>query len=86
MDGFIRIYNRTRYLTLFGSEKYEAIYDRIRYLISLKSGITYIFSHYFTKIKVDSYDSLPAEKKRLTLHNVIMHIKSVLNKDKTYFM
>ena len=61
IDGFIRIYNGTRYLTMFGSEKYDAIYDRIRYLISLKSNITYIFSHYFAKIKVD-YDSLPIEK------------------------
>ena len=49
IDGFIRIYDGTRYLTLFGSEKYDAICDRIRYLISLKSGITYIFSHYFFK-------------------------------------
>ena len=39
------------------------------------------FSHYNAKIKVDSYDSLPIEK-RLTLHNVIILIKSVLNKDK----
>ena len=35
IDGFIRIYDRTRYLTLFGSEKYDAIYNRIGYLISL---------------------------------------------------
>ena len=48
------------------------------------SGITYIFSHYFTKIKVDSYDYLPIEK-RLTLHNVITHIKSVLNKNKNHY-
>ena len=46
--------------------------------------MTYIFSHSFAKIKVDSYDSLPTEK-RLTLHNVIIHIKSVLNKDKNYY-
>ena len=52
IDGFIRIYNRNRYLTLIGSEKNWAIYNRIRYLISLKSDITYIFSHYFSKIKV----------------------------------
>ena len=75
IDGFIRIYDGTRYLTLFGSEKCDAIYDRIRYLISLKSGITYIFSHYFAKIKVDSYDSLPIEK--TTTLNVIILIKSV---------
>ena len=81
IDGFIRIYDATRYLTLFGSEKFDAIYNRIRYLISLKSGIRYIFSHYFAKIKVDSYDSFP-KKKKLTLHNVIIHIKSVLSKEK----
>ena len=50
IGGFIRIYDGTKYLTLFGSEKYDAIYDRIRYLASLKKGITYIFSHYFVKI------------------------------------
>ena len=55
--------------------------NRIRYLISLQSNITYIFSDYFAKIKFYSYDSLPAEK-RLTLRNVIIHIKSVFNKDK----
>ena len=81
-DG--KIYDGTRLLTLFGSEKYDAIYNRFRYLISLKSDITYIFSHYFPKIKVDSYASLPLEK-RLTLHNVIVHIKSVLNKEKNHY-
>ena len=84
IDGFIRIYDGTRYLTFFGSEKYDAIYNRIRYLVSLKSGITYIFSHYFAKMKVDSYDSLSIEK-GLTLHNVIIHIKSVLNKIKNHY-
>ena len=60
------------------------LFTTIRYCISQKSAITYIFSHYFAKIKVDSYDSLPIEK-RLTLHNVIIHIKSVLNKDKNHY-
>ena len=44
----------SRYITLFDSEKYDAIYNRIRYLTSLKCGIAYIFSHYFAKIRVDS--------------------------------
>ena len=69
IDGLIRIYDGARYLILFGSEEYDAIYNRIK--LSLKSGITYIFSHYFAKIKVDSFDSLPL-KERLTLHNVII--------------
>ena len=84
IDGLVRIYDRIIYLTLFGSEKYQAIYNRIRYLISIKSAITYIFSHYFAKMKVDSYDYLPIEK-ILTLHNVVIHIKSVINKDKNHF-
>ena len=82
IDGCIRIFDGTRYFTLFGSEKYDAIYDRIN-LISPKSGIAYIFSHYFAKIKADSY-SLPIEK-TLTLHNVIILVESVLNKDKSHY-
>ena len=82
IDGFIWIYDRNRHLKLFGWERYETIYNRIRYLMILKRSITYIFSHYFAKN--DSYDSLPIEK-ILTLHNVIIHIKSVLNKDKKYY-
>ena len=80
IKGIIRIYDGTRYLTLLGSEKY----DKIRYLISLKSSTPYMFSHYSAKIKVDSFDSLPTEK-TLTFHNVIIHIKSVLNKDKNHY-
>ena len=84
IDGLIRIYDGTRYLTMFGSEKYDANYDRIRYRISLKISVTYVFSHYFAKIRVDYYGSLPIEK-ILTFHNVIMNIKSVLNKDKNHY-
>ena len=62
IDGFIRVYDERRYLVLFGLEKYETMSSRTRYLISQKSSITYVFSHYYVKIKVDSYDSLPIEK------------------------
>ena len=41
IDGYIGIDDGTRYLTLFS--------------LSLKSGITNIFSHYFAKCKVGSY-------------------------------
>ena len=40
IDGFIKVYDGTKYLVLFGNEKYYYIYNRIRYLISLKSDIT----------------------------------------------
>ena len=49
VDG---IYDGTRYLTLFGTKKYDAMYDRIRYLISLKSSITYIFVTILEKSKL----------------------------------
>ena len=79
---FIRIYDGGRYLVLLGPEIHNAIYNRIRYLTSFKSVITYIIS-YFAKIKVDFYCSLSIEK-ILTLHNVILLIKSVLNKDQNH--
>ena len=53
--------------------------DRTKYLISKKSGITYSINHNFTIIRIDSYDSLPTEK-ILTFHNVIILIKSIVNK------
>ena len=86
IDEFIRIYDGTKYLILIGSKTYGAIYNRIRYIISisLKSNITYVFSHYYAKTKVDSYGFLPIEK-RLTLDNVIIRIKSILNKDKSHY-
>ena len=62
IDEFIKVYDGTISLTLFGSEKFDTIYDKIIYLISLKSGITYIFSHYFAKITVDFYDFWLIEK------------------------
>ena len=43
-------------------EKHDFIYNRIRYITALKSGITYVTFHNYTKIKVDSFDSLPLEK------------------------
>ena len=54
IDGFIRVYDRTRYLILFGSQKYDYIYNRIRYLLFEKGVITDIISHNYTKIEVDS--------------------------------
>ena len=65
IEGFIRVYDGTRYLVLFGGEKYDFLYNRIRYLIGVKIGITYVISHNYAKIKVDSFDSLPLQKNSL---------------------
>ena len=78
IDGFIRIYDGTRYLTLFGSKEYEAISNKSRYLISLKKA-SHVFFSLFCEIKVDSSDSLPIEK-TLTFDNIIILIKYVLSR------
>ena len=64
IDGFVKVYDGTRYLVLFGSEKYRFIYNRIRYFIGVKRGITYVISHNYPKSKVDSYDSVPTSRKK----------------------
>ena len=83
-DGFIRVYDGKRYLLLFGSGEYDSIYNRIRYLISIKRGITYVVSQNYATVKshiVDLYNSLPLEK-TILFHNVVIFIKSVFNKDR----
>ena len=79
VNASIRVHDETRYLVLFDPEKYDAIYNRVRYLTSLKSGTTYVISHKFVSIKIYSYDALPLEKTP-TLHNVIILTESVFNK------
>ena len=80
-DGFIKIYDGIRYLVLFNHRLYDKIFDRIKYLISEKCGITESINHNFGRIRIDSYNSLPIEK-ILTFHNVIILINSVVNKNK----
>ena len=50
VDGFIGVYDGTRYLVLFAPEKYDSIYNKIRDLVSLKRGITFVTPHNYTKI------------------------------------
>ena len=64
--------------------KYDAIFDRIRLLIRFKSSIKYVDSHNYAKIKIDSDDDLPL-KKTLTMHNVVILIKSVFNKNQNHY-
>ena len=47
------------FLVLFGHVKNDVIYNRIRYLISQKSDNTFVISHSYAKIKINSYDYLP---------------------------
>ena len=63
---------------------FDEICDRIKYLMSEKCGITDNINHNFARIRIDSYNSLPIEK-ILTFHNVIILIKSVVNKNKNHY-
>ena len=58
IDEFIRIYDETKNLFLFGNEKYDSIYNRIRY----HWHYIIIISHNYAAINLDSYDSLNSEK------------------------
>ena len=82
IDGFIRIYGGIRNLSLFGCEKYDAIYDKIRHKCTKWHHI-YFFSIF---CKNQSWFLwFLAYRKIFTLHNVIILIKSVLNKDKNHY-
>ena len=45
VNEFIRDYSITKCVIFFGPEEYDAIFDRIRYLIGLKSSMLYVASH-----------------------------------------
>ena len=62
----------------------DKICDKVKYLISKKSGITNFINYNFVKIKIDSYNYLPI-KKILTFHNVIILIKLIVNKNKNKY-
>ena len=61
------LYNGIWYWVLFGPENHDATCNRIRYLISQKSGVTYVTSVNLTWFF--------ACKKTLTLDNVVILIK-----------
>ena len=62
IDGFIKIHDEIRYLVLFDCSWCDKICDRIKYIISEKSGFTDNINHNFARIRIDSYNSLPNEK------------------------
>ena len=84
LDGFIRVSgDKFRHLVLFDYEMFDKICDKIKYLISEKSGITDSINHNFGNIKIDSYNSLTIEK--ILSFYVIILIKSVVNGNKNEY-
>ena len=51
INGFIKIYAGIRYLVLYDYERYNAIDERIKNLVSEKSGITDIINYNFARIR-----------------------------------
>ena len=71
-DGFIRIYDGSKYLVLLGSEKYDSIYNGIkRITIKIQSKLILMILYLQKKIELPIKHKLP--------------IKSVLNKDKNHY-
>ena len=56
-DGYIMKHDGTKYLALqYSDKKYERIFDRIRYLVMLKSNHPDALSYRYTRIKINSDD------------------------------
>ena len=51
------------------SRIYNAIFDRINYLTTEKSGITDSVKHNFSSVRTDSYNSLPIKKIHSSCYN-----------------
>ena len=85
LDRFIKVHDKIRYLILFDYNNCDEGCDKIKYLISEKRGITDSVDHNFARIRIDSFDSLPFKKVLLSFRNVIIVIKSVVNKNINYY-
>ena len=60
IDGFIRVRgSEFKHLVLFDHGLFDKICDKIKYLISKKSGITNSINHNFGEIRIDSHNALP---------------------------
>ena len=70
-----------KHLVLFDNGLFDKICDNIKYLISEKRGIASSINHNFEEIRIDWFNYLPTEK-ILTFDNVIILIKSVVEKNK----
>ena len=63
IDGFIiSLDGEIKHLILFDYRLFNQIFNKVKYLITRKSGITNSFTYNFGKIRIDSYNSLPIKK------------------------
>ena len=63
IDGFIMVFDcKIKHLVLFDYELLHKICDKIKYVISKKSGSKNSINYNFGKIKIDSCNFLPIKK------------------------
>ena len=77
-------WTETKHLVLFEYGLFQKIRIKIKYVISKKSRIKNSINHNFGRINIESCNYLPIQK-ILTFHNVILLIKSVINKNKNKY-
>ena len=82
-DGFIKIQDGIRYLVLSDCSWCDKICDSNKYLVSGKSGVAVSINHNFARSKI--YSCKPLFMKTTAFHNVIILIKSVINKYKNHY-
>ena len=89
LDEFIiSLDGKIKHLVLFDYRLLDKIYDKVKHIISKKNGITKSINYNFGRIRTDSHNSLPINKKLLLpFHNAIILLKSVAyeNKNKYYY-
>ena len=80
VDGYIRNNDRAKYLELFlSNQKFERMFDRIRYLIMLISDISYVYLY-----KYESDDDIPLVK-IINMHDEVILINSAFDKNYDYY-
>ena len=89
LDEFIiSLDGKIKHLVLFDYRLLDKIYDKVKHIISKNNGITKSINYNFGRIRTDSHNSLPINKKLLLpFHNAIILLKSVAyeNKNKYYY-
>ena len=91
VDGFIEEKNENKYLTLVSTDKnkkvltkYTKVWNGIKNLIEKLNNKPGKYGKDLTKIKFNSDDSLPLNKK-LKLHNMTIIIRSIFQEDGKYY-
>ena len=85
IDRFIRVRgSEFEHLVFFDNGLFDKICDKIKYLITEKSDIADSINHNFGETKL-IHITIYQLKKILAFHNVIIFIKSVVNKNKNNY-